>query len=196
METYTEDQDYKNCSVKNRKSENKAFKATKTWNTFVQSFESQICCCRNRKNLKIYKECFTGSSAVTTMHKILKKMENYENVSRSQSIKLLQKFVDQHIIEDINGKWLSEEFKDSGKLYRLAKCKCLNASKKWIENRSQNRNNSIHALVGRKVSVQIDETQAHFRKTAKRFSTSSCSMMEWTNKKILKIIPRGKKHYL
>ncbi|XP_077969607.1 DEP domain-containing protein 1B-like [Styela clava] len=173
METYTEDQDYKNCSVKNRKSENKAFKATKTWNTFVKSFELQICCCRNRKNLKIYKECFTGSSAVTTMHKILKEMGNYENVSRSQGIKLLQNFMDQHIIEDINEKWLSEEFKDSGKLYRLAERECSNASKKWIENRSQNRSNSIHALVGRKVSVQIDKTQAHFRKSAKRFSISS-----------------------
>nr|XP_039255225.1 DEP domain-containing protein 1B-like [Styela clava] len=116
MENQNRELDYNNCPIENTKSENKAFKATRVWNVIVNSFETQMHCGRRRKNLRIHEDCFTGSSAVTTMHSILKEMKNYENVSRCQAKKLLQKIMNQRIIEDVNGKWSAEEFKDSGKI--------------------------------------------------------------------------------
>ncbi|XP_039255225.2 DEP domain-containing protein 7-like [Styela clava] len=167
-----EELDYNNCLIGNTKSENKAFKATRIWKVIVNSFESQMYCGRRRKNLKIYEDCFTGSSAVTTMHSILKEIENYENVSRCQAKKLLQKFMDQRIIEDVNGKWLSEEFKDSGKLYRFFKYDFQNELN-GKKDMSLNRSGSIQSLLRTKSLSRSKSIMTHSPTKVKKYSISS-----------------------
>ncbi|XP_039274676.2 DEP domain-containing protein 1B-like [Styela clava] len=99
----------------------KTFKATLVWNNLVDNFKSKMQCKKIRRNLKIYEECFTGSSAVDTMHFILLSKKQFGNISRIHVAKLLQKFIEKHLIEDIYGKWMNERFVDSGKLYRFPK---------------------------------------------------------------------------
>ncbi|XP_077969929.1 DEP domain-containing protein 1A-like [Styela clava] len=112
-DNYTTDNDAKSTT--------KTFKATLVWNILVDTFKSKMQCKKTRRNLKIYEECFTGSSAVDTMHFILLSKKQFGNILRIQVAKLLQKLIEQHLIEDIHGKWMNEKFVDSGKLYRFPK---------------------------------------------------------------------------
>ncbi|XP_039254421.1 DEP domain-containing protein 1B-like [Styela clava] len=98
----------------------KRYKATTIWNELLNAFRDRLNCKKHRRNLKTYDNCFTGSGAADVMHSVLLENENVsQDVTRSQAIKLLQKFLFEHVIETINGKWENELFTDTNRLYRL-----------------------------------------------------------------------------
>lgn len=53
------------------------------------------------------------------LHELLGSNQNFgPEVTRDQTVKLLKKFLKNHVIEDIKGRWGKEDFEDDGRLYR------------------------------------------------------------------------------
>ncbi|XP_077965844.1 DEP domain-containing protein 1B-like [Styela clava] len=168
---------------KNAKITTKTFKATLVWNNLVDTFKSKMQCKKIRRNLKIYEECFTGSSAVDTMYFILLSKQQFGNILRIQVAKLFQKFIEQHLIEDIHGKWMKEKFVDSGKLYRFPKDPELSPLEKTAEATNSPHRRSISL---RSYFIQPKLTTLRTKKSVKKspsvlrkYSTSS-SMFEFS----------------
>ncbi|MBN3300503.1 DEP1A protein, partial [Amia calva] len=64
--------------------------------------------------------CFSASEAVDWLHGLLKGNHNFgPDVTRAQTVQLLKKFLKNHVIEDIKGRWGKEDFEDNGTLYRF-----------------------------------------------------------------------------
>nr|XP_039267551.1 DEP domain-containing protein 7-like isoform X1 [Styela clava] len=126
------------------------YRATNIWNKLILSFKQAIHCKTHRQHLRKFEKCFTGSEAKKVMFKLLVHCESLtENVTRQKTMKLLQKFLDNHITEDVYGKWLGETFTASSKLYRFSygmksntlneKCLIRMADLKYSDPRSGNR---------------------------------------------------------
>lgn len=74
---------------------------------------------RHRSLLKNYECCFKASEAVDWLHALLRCNQNFgPEVTRNQTIQLLKKFLKNHVIEDIKGRWGKEDFEDNSHLYR------------------------------------------------------------------------------
>ncbi|XP_039253863.1 DEP domain-containing protein 1A-like [Styela clava] len=98
------------------------YKATAIWNELIGSFRIHMCCKTRRRNLKTYSNCFTGAGAIHVLHAVLIENQNFtRKVTREQAHKLMQKFLSEHVIETVNGKWENETFSDSNRLYRFNK---------------------------------------------------------------------------
>ncbi|XP_039253447.1 DEP domain-containing protein 1A-like [Styela clava] len=96
------------------------YKATMLWNELIQEFRNHIKCKTHRRNLRTHHNCFTGTAAVNVMFAVLKENKTFTvRVTRKQAAKLLQKFLDKHIIEDINGRWELEKFANNKRLFRF-----------------------------------------------------------------------------
>ncbi|CAK8683233.1 unnamed protein product [Clavelina lepadiformis] len=96
------------------------YRATKLWNEIIQLFSQGMPRRRHRRHLKLYNDCFTASEAIDFLHVLLKQNHNIGNeVTRMQTVQLLRKFYKNHIIEDIQGKWGSEDLHDDNRLYRF-----------------------------------------------------------------------------
>lgn len=53
------------------------------------------------------------------LYDLLRKNNNFgPEVTRQQTIQLLRKFLKNHVIEDIKGRWGSENLYDNGQLFR------------------------------------------------------------------------------
>nr|CAB3237387.1 DEP domain-containing protein 1A-like [Phallusia mammillata] len=84
---------------------------------------------RHRRHLKLHNECFAASDAVDFLHKLLKNNHNIgSEVTRLQTIQLLRKFLKNHVIEDVQGRWGTENVNDDNHLFRFAE-KGLKAKK-------------------------------------------------------------------
>lgn len=111
--------DHNNCLVLPAKG-GCQYRATQIWNEVVRSFRTHMCCKKHRRLMRTYNDCFTASSAIDVLFAILKANEHFfGKVTRIQALKLLRKFLKKHIIEDVNGKWGTEDFSDGGRLYRF-----------------------------------------------------------------------------
>ncbi|XP_061474635.1 DEP domain-containing protein 1B isoform X2 [Rhineura floridana] len=96
------------------------YRATRLWNETIELFRDGMPLRKHRCHFKSYERCFTASEAVDWLHRLLRHNQNFSpEVTRTQAVQLLKKFLKNHIIEDIKGKWGKEDFEDNGHLYRF-----------------------------------------------------------------------------
>ncbi|NWH56116.1 DEP1A protein, partial [Geococcyx californianus] len=90
------------------------------WNEITKYFRAGMPLRKHRQHFKKHGSCFTASEAVDWLHEVLKSNSNFgPEVTRQQTIQLLRKFLKNHVIEDIKGRWGSENLEDNGALYRF-----------------------------------------------------------------------------
>ncbi|KAJ7425277.1 DEP domain-containing protein 1B [Pitangus sulphuratus] len=96
------------------------YRATRLWNEIIELFRAGMPVRKHRYRFKSYDRCFKASEAVDILHELLGSNQNFgPEVTRDQTVKLLKKFLKNHVIEDIKGRWGKEDFQDDGHLYRL-----------------------------------------------------------------------------
>ncbi|XP_039400535.1 DEP domain-containing protein 1B isoform X1 [Mauremys reevesii] len=90
------------------------------WNETIELFREGMPLRRHRSLFKNYECCFKASEAVDWLHELLRCNQNFgPEVTRNQTIQLLKKFLKNHVIEDIKGRWGKEDFEDDSHLYRF-----------------------------------------------------------------------------
>ncbi|XP_058290224.1 DEP domain-containing protein 1B [Hylobates moloch] len=95
------------------------YRATRLWNETVELFRAKMPLRKHRCRFKSYEHCFTAAEAVDWLHELLRCSQNFgPEVTRKQTVQLLKKFLKNHVIEDIKGKWGQEDFEDNRHLYR------------------------------------------------------------------------------
>ncbi|KAM9367805.1 DEP domain-containing protein 1B [Phaethornis superciliosus] len=96
------------------------YRATRLWNEIIELFRAGMPLRKHRCRFKSYERCFKASEAVDCLHALLGSNQNFgPEVTRSQTVKLLKKFLKNQVIEDIKGRWGKEDFQDDGRLYRF-----------------------------------------------------------------------------
>ncbi|XP_030093171.2 DEP domain-containing protein 1B isoform X1 [Serinus canaria] len=96
------------------------YRATRLWNEIIELFRAGMPLRKHRCRFKSYERCFKASEAVECLHELLGSNQNFgPEVTRDQTVKLLKKFLKNHVIEDIKGRWGKEDFEDDGRLYRF-----------------------------------------------------------------------------
>ncbi|XP_064310920.1 DEP domain-containing protein 1A isoform X1 [Phalacrocorax carbo] len=96
------------------------YRATKLWNEITKYFRAGMPLRKHRQHFKKHGSCFTASEAVDWLHEVLRTNSNFgPEVTRQQTVQLLRKFLKNHVIEDIKGRWGSENLEDNGTLYRF-----------------------------------------------------------------------------
>ncbi|KAL0964984.1 hypothetical protein UPYG_G00275290 [Umbra pygmaea] len=96
------------------------YRATKLWNETIQLFRGGMPLKRHWAYFRSYDKSFTGSEAVDWLHELLKRNNNFgPDVTRYQTLQLLRKFMKNHVIEDIKGRYGKEDFEDNGQVYRF-----------------------------------------------------------------------------
>ncbi|XP_060934528.1 DEP domain-containing protein 1A [Limanda limanda] len=96
------------------------YRATKLWNEVTRLFRSGMPLKKHRQNFRHHASCFTASAAVDWLHQLLRSNSNFgPDVTRQQTVQLLKKFLKNHVIEDVKGRWGTEELEDSNSLYRF-----------------------------------------------------------------------------
>ncbi|XP_052034796.1 DEP domain-containing protein 1A isoform X1 [Apodemus sylvaticus] len=96
------------------------YRATKLWNEVTTSFRVGMPLRKHRQHLKKYSNCFTAVEAVDWLYDLLRSNNNFgPEVTRQQTIQLLRKFLKNHVIEDIKGRWGSESLDDNNQLFRF-----------------------------------------------------------------------------
>nr|XP_048309450.1 DEP domain-containing protein 1A isoform X1 [Myodes glareolus] len=96
------------------------YRATKLWNEVTTSFRVGMPLRKHRQHLKKYSNCFTAEEAVDWLYDLLRNNSNFgPEVTRQQTVQLLRKFLKNHVIEDIKGRWGSENLDDNNQLFRF-----------------------------------------------------------------------------
>ncbi|CAH6777228.1 DEP domain-containing protein 1A isoform X1 [Phodopus roborovskii] len=96
------------------------YRATKLWNEVTTSFRVGMPLRKHRQHLKKYSNCFTSGEAVDWLYDLLRSNSNFgPEVTRQQTVQLLRKFLKNHVIEDIKGRWGSENLDDNNQLFRF-----------------------------------------------------------------------------
>ncbi|XP_068020627.1 DEP domain-containing protein 1A isoform X2 [Melanerpes formicivorus] len=96
------------------------YRATKLWNEITRYFRAGMPLRRHRQHFKKHGSCFTASEAVDWLHEVLRNNSNFgPEVTRQQTVQLLRKFLKNHVIEDIKGRWGAENLDDNSALYRF-----------------------------------------------------------------------------
>ncbi|XP_032489259.1 DEP domain-containing protein 1A isoform X6 [Phocoena sinus] len=91
-----------------------------SWNEVTTSFRAGMPLRKHRQHFKKYGNCFTAGEAVDWLYDLLRNNSNFgPEVTRQQTIQLLRKFLKNHVIEDIKGKWGSENLDDNSQLFRF-----------------------------------------------------------------------------
>ncbi|XP_018582326.1 DEP domain-containing protein 1A isoform X2 [Scleropages formosus] len=96
------------------------YRATKLWNEVTKLFRAGVPLKKHRQHFRVYGNCFTATAAVDWLHDLLRSNSNFgPEVTRQQTVQLLKKFLKNHVIEDVKGRWGSEDLEDNGQLYRF-----------------------------------------------------------------------------
>ncbi|KAB5567374.1 hypothetical protein PHYPO_G00232030 [Pangasianodon hypophthalmus] len=96
------------------------YRATKLWNEVTKLFRAGMPVKKHRQHLKAYPNCFTATAAVDWLHDLLRNNCNFgPEVTRQQTVQLLKKFLKNHVIEDVKGRWGVEDLDDNSQLYRF-----------------------------------------------------------------------------
>ncbi|XP_067452263.1 DEP domain-containing protein 1A isoform X1 [Thunnus thynnus] len=96
------------------------YRATKLWNEVTRLFRAGMPLRKHRQNFRHYSSCFTATAAVEWMHQLLRSNSNFgPDVTRQQTVQLLKKFLKNHVIEDVKGRWGTEDLEDNNTLYRF-----------------------------------------------------------------------------
>ncbi|NXB82375.1 DEP1A protein, partial [Donacobius atricapilla] len=90
------------------------------WNEVTRFFRAGMPVRRHRQRLRSHGRCFTAAEAADWLHPRLRGCCAFgPDVSRQQTVQLLRKFLKNHVIEDVKGRWGTEELEDNGALYRF-----------------------------------------------------------------------------
>ncbi|XP_030061874.1 DEP domain-containing protein 1A [Microcaecilia unicolor] len=90
------------------------------WNEITKHFRAGMPLRKHRQHFRLYGNCFTACEAIDCLHELLRNNSNFgPEVTRQQTIQLLRKFLKNHVIEDVKGRWGSENLEDSTQLYRF-----------------------------------------------------------------------------
>ncbi|KAI3368488.1 hypothetical protein L3Q82_025504, partial [Scortum barcoo] len=90
------------------------------WNEVTRLFRAGMPLRKHRQNFRHYASCFTASAAVDWLHQLLRSNSNFgPDVTRQQTVQLLKKFLKNHVIEDVKGRWGTEDLEDNNILYRF-----------------------------------------------------------------------------
>ncbi|MED6261037.1 hypothetical protein ATANTOWER_000061 [Ataeniobius toweri] len=96
------------------------YRATKLWNEVTRLFRAGMPLRKHRQNFRHHASCFTASAAVEWLHQMLQCNSNFgPDVTRQQTVQLLKKFLKNHVIEDVKGRWGTEDVEDNHLLYRF-----------------------------------------------------------------------------
>ncbi|KAM3620367.1 uncharacterized protein V6R79_022189 [Siganus canaliculatus] len=96
------------------------YRATKLWNEVTRLFRAGMPLRKHRQTFRHYASCFTASAAVDWLHQLLRNNSNFgPDVTRQQTVQLLKKFLKNHVIEDVKGRWGTEDLEDNSVLYRF-----------------------------------------------------------------------------
>ncbi|XP_034564018.1 DEP domain-containing protein 1A isoform X1 [Notolabrus celidotus] len=96
------------------------YRATKLWNEVTRLFRAGMPLRKHRQNFRHHASCFTASAAVDWLHQLLRNNSNFgPDVTRQQTVQLLKKFLKNHVIEDVKGRWGTEDLEDNNTLYRF-----------------------------------------------------------------------------
>ncbi|XP_068599761.1 DEP domain-containing protein 1A-like [Brachionichthys hirsutus] len=96
------------------------YRATKLWNEVTRLFRAGMPVRKHRQNFRHHSSCFSASAAVDWLHQLLCSNSNFgPDVTRQQTVQLLQKFLKNRVIEDVKGRWGTEDFEDNNVLYRF-----------------------------------------------------------------------------
>ncbi|XP_057696108.1 DEP domain-containing protein 1A [Corythoichthys intestinalis] len=96
------------------------YRATKLWNEITRLFRAGMPLKKHRQNLRNYNNCFTALAAVDWLHQMLCNNSNFgPDVTRQQTVQLLKKFLKNHVIEDVKGRWGTEDLEENNTLYRF-----------------------------------------------------------------------------
>lgn len=91
------------------------------WNEVTRLFRAGMPLRKHRQNFRHYASCFTAAAAVEWLHQLLRSNSNFgPDVTRQQTVQLLKKFLKNHVIEDVKGRWGTEDLEDNNVLYRYA----------------------------------------------------------------------------
>nr|XP_006123414.2 DEP domain-containing protein 1A isoform X1 [Pelodiscus sinensis]XP_006123415.2 DEP domain-containing protein 1A isoform X3 [Pelodiscus sinensis] len=75
---------------------------------------------KHRQHFRKHGNCFSAMEAVDWLHEMLQNNSNFgPEVTRQQTVQLLRKFLKNHVIEDIKGRWGSENLDDNNNLFRF-----------------------------------------------------------------------------
>ncbi|NXA65777.1 DEP1A protein, partial [Mohoua ochrocephala] len=90
------------------------------WNEVTRYFRAGMPLRRHRQRLRTHGSCFTAAEAADWLHQVLRSNSSFgPDVTRQQTVQLLRKFLKNHVIEDIKGRWGAENLEDNGALYRF-----------------------------------------------------------------------------
>ncbi|XP_039531827.1 DEP domain-containing protein 1B-like [Pimephales promelas] len=96
------------------------YRATKLWNETIKLFRGGMPVRRHWAHFRSYDHSFTGAEAVDFLHDLLRQNQNFgPEVTRYQTLQLLRKFLRNHVIEDVKGRFGKEDLEDNGHLYRF-----------------------------------------------------------------------------
>ncbi|XP_013405001.1 DEP domain-containing protein 1B isoform X2 [Lingula anatina] len=116
------------------------YRATRLWNDIITTFRSGMKVGRHRKAMKTYDDCFVASEAIDWMHNCLQTNPNFgPEVTRQQTIQLMQKFLKSKVFEDVRGaKHNKEQFEDNSRLYRFTQTSPLRPIRTPLRQRNGN----------------------------------------------------------
>ncbi|NWZ84642.1 DEP1A protein, partial [Poecile atricapillus] len=90
------------------------------WNEVTRCFRAGMPVRRHRQRLRSHGNCFSAAEAADWLHPVLRSHSSFgPDVTRQQTVQLLRKFLKNHVIEDIKGRWGAENLEDNGALYRF-----------------------------------------------------------------------------
>ncbi|NWT13034.1 DEP1A protein, partial [Vireo altiloquus] len=90
------------------------------WNEITRYFRAGMPLRRHRQRFRTHGSCFTAAEAADWLHQVLRSNSSFgPDVTRQQTVQLLRKFLKNHVIEDIKGRWGAENLEDNGALYRF-----------------------------------------------------------------------------
>ncbi|KAI4902158.1 hypothetical protein NFI96_030354, partial [Prochilodus magdalenae] len=90
------------------------------WNEVTKLFRAGMPIKKHRQHFKVYTNCFTATAAVDWLHELLRNNSNFgPEVTRHQTVQLLKKFLKNHVIEDVKGRYGFEDLEDNSQLYRF-----------------------------------------------------------------------------
>ncbi|KAM3876200.1 DEP domain-containing protein 1A [Diretmus argenteus] len=96
------------------------YRATKLWNEVTRLFRAGMPLRKHRQSFRNHAACFTATAAVDWLHQLLRSNSNFgPDVTRQQTVQLLNKFLKNHVIEDVKGRWGTEDLEENNLLYRF-----------------------------------------------------------------------------
>ncbi|XP_054907884.1 DEP domain-containing protein 1A [Poeciliopsis prolifica] len=96
------------------------YRATKLWNEVTRLFRAGMPVQKHWQNFRHHASCFTAAAAVDWLHQLLQSNSNFgPEVTRQQTVQLLKKFLKNHVIEDVKGRWGTEDLEDNHMLFRF-----------------------------------------------------------------------------